>query len=157
MPFWKLLDHYCVQSCFSTITRHIDNSILKDTIQLKILWTWTNIRANSFIQNLVNIMKRKSTNLPWKLFLPPPKKKRRKIRLRTSISRKYVSYIFLVFISFVFSQTTLVSKFKPVLTDMLVVFATVYLWLIINILRSTSMLFFHETFLAVNGENSSWC
>ena len=35
VPFWKLLDHYYVQSSFSTITKHIDNSILKDILQLK--------------------------------------------------------------------------------------------------------------------------
>ena len=52
---------------FSTITRHICNSILKDTLRLKILWTWIKIRANSFIKTLLNIMKRKSTKVPWKL------------------------------------------------------------------------------------------
>ena len=32
VPYWTLLDHFYVQSPFSTITRHIDNSIFKDTI-----------------------------------------------------------------------------------------------------------------------------
>ena len=64
VPFWKLLDHNYVQSSFSTITRHIDNSILKENLKLKILQTWiqTKIHANSFIKTWVNIMKRKSTN-----------------------------------------------------------------------------------------------
>ena len=35
--FWKLLDHSYVQSSFLTIMMHIDNSILKNTLQLKIL------------------------------------------------------------------------------------------------------------------------
>ena len=47
-------------SLFSTIARHINNSILKNTLCLKILWTWIKIRAKT----LVNIMKRKSTKVP---------------------------------------------------------------------------------------------
>ena len=35
---------------FSTIARHIDNSILKNTRELPILQTWINIGANSFIK-----------------------------------------------------------------------------------------------------------
>ena len=46
--FWKLLDHSYIQSSFSAITRHINNNVLKDTLQLRILRTWINIRANSF-------------------------------------------------------------------------------------------------------------
>ena len=42
----KLLHHSYEKSFFSTITRHINNSILKDTLRLKILWTWIKIRAN---------------------------------------------------------------------------------------------------------------
>ena len=34
--FWKLLDHNYTQSSFSTIMRHFDNKILKDTLELKI-------------------------------------------------------------------------------------------------------------------------
>ena len=34
VEFWKLLHHSYVQSSFSTITRHIEHSILKDTLQL---------------------------------------------------------------------------------------------------------------------------
>ena len=48
--FWKLLDHNYIQSFFSTIVRDIDNSILKDTLQLKNLRTWVKIHANSFIK-----------------------------------------------------------------------------------------------------------
>ena len=46
--FWKLLDHSDVHSSFSTIMRLIDNSILKDTLQLKVLRT--RIHSNSFIK-----------------------------------------------------------------------------------------------------------
>ena len=35
--------------------------ILKDTQPLKIVWTWIEIRANSFIKTWVNIIKQKST------------------------------------------------------------------------------------------------
>ena len=51
--FWKLLDHSYVRSSFSTITIHIDNSLLKDALQFNILRTWMNIRAKSFIKSLV--------------------------------------------------------------------------------------------------------
>ena len=52
---------------FSTIARHINISILKDTLKLKILRTWIKIRANSFNKTWINIIKRKSTKVPWKL------------------------------------------------------------------------------------------
>ena len=55
VAFWKLLDHSYVESPFSTNTRHIDNSILKDTLQFFILRTWINMRAKSFIKTLVNV------------------------------------------------------------------------------------------------------
>ena len=48
---------------FSAIARHINNSILKDTLRMKILWTWIKIRANFFIKTLVKNMKRKSTKV----------------------------------------------------------------------------------------------
>ena len=38
-----------VKSSSSTITTHIEKRYMKDTLQLKILWAWTNIRANSFL------------------------------------------------------------------------------------------------------------
>ena len=41
---------------FQQCTKHIDN-ILKGTLQLEILQTWINVRANSFIKTSVNIMK----------------------------------------------------------------------------------------------------
>ena len=68
-PFWKFLDRSFVQSSFSTIIRHIDNSILKDTLQLKILRTWIKIgsRSNSFIKTWVNMMKHKPTKVPIEL------------------------------------------------------------------------------------------
>ena len=55
--FWKILDNSYHKSSFSTVTKYIDNIILKETLQLQILWTWLNIRANSFIKTWVNIMK----------------------------------------------------------------------------------------------------
>ena len=59
VPFWKVLDHSYVQSSLSKITRYIDNSNLKETLQLKILQTWIKIRVNTFIKTWVNIMKQK--------------------------------------------------------------------------------------------------
>ena len=54
---WKLLDRSYVGSFLSTITRHIGNSILKDTLQSKILPTWISILVNSFIKNWEDIWK----------------------------------------------------------------------------------------------------
>ena len=45
----KLLDHSYVQSSFATITRHFDNGMWNDTLQLKILRTWITIWANFFL------------------------------------------------------------------------------------------------------------
>ena len=57
--FWKLLDRSYIQSSFSTITRHVDNSILKGALPtLKIWRTWIKIRSHSFIKTWVNMMKR---------------------------------------------------------------------------------------------------
>ena len=39
----ELLDHSYVQSLFAIITRHFDNGISNDTLQLKILRTWITI------------------------------------------------------------------------------------------------------------------
>ena len=60
VTIWELLDHSYVQSSFSTSTRYINNSILKETLRFKILQTLINIHANSFIKTWVNIMKCKS-------------------------------------------------------------------------------------------------
>ena len=50
-------------SSFSRIMKRIGNSILKGTLQLKILRTWKNKRSNSFIKTSEN-MKRKSKKVP---------------------------------------------------------------------------------------------
>ena len=71
VPFWKLLDHSYIQSSFSIMVKHIDNSILKDTLQLKILRTWIKIRSNSFIKTWVNMMKRKPTKVLRELSVAP--------------------------------------------------------------------------------------
>ena len=55
---WKLLYHNYVKVSSRELLETL--SILKDTLRLKILWTWIKIRANSFIKTLVNNMKRKS-------------------------------------------------------------------------------------------------
>ena len=69
VSFWKLLDHNYVQSSLiSKIVRHIENSILKKILPLKTLRTWIKICVNTF-KTWANIMKRKSTKVPWKLSL----------------------------------------------------------------------------------------
>ena len=35
VPFWRLFNQSSVQSSLSTVARHIDNSIVEDTLQLK--------------------------------------------------------------------------------------------------------------------------
>ena len=59
----KLLKHEYVETYWSTITRHIDNTVLKDTLLLITLQSWINIRANSFIKTSINVMRRKSAKL----------------------------------------------------------------------------------------------
>ena len=49
----------CSNSPFSTITRHIDNSILKNTL-------WINVRDKSFIKTSVNVTKTKIDEGAWK-------------------------------------------------------------------------------------------
>ena len=65
VAFWTLLDHSNIQSSFPIITRHIENSILKDTLQLIIFRTWINLSASSLIKTSVN-MKQKSMTVPRK-------------------------------------------------------------------------------------------
>ena len=57
---------YYVQSPFSTITRHIDNSILKDTLEFFILWTLINMRAKSFVKTSVNVTETRIDEGAWK-------------------------------------------------------------------------------------------
>ena len=92
--------------------RHINDSILKDSLWLKILWTWIKIRANSFIKTLVNNMKRRS-----------------KVSSTLSLAKKNATPHFkehctkidisLVAIHILFSQTNVVSKYNPLFIDIL--------------------------------------
>ena len=66
MAFWKLLDQSYVLSPFSTNTRHIDNSILKDVPQFFILQTCINIRAKSFIKISVKVIGTRIDEGTWK-------------------------------------------------------------------------------------------
>ena len=50
----------------STITRHIDNSILKDTLQFYILRAWINMLAKSFIKTSVNVTETIIDEGAWK-------------------------------------------------------------------------------------------
>ena len=98
VAFWKLLDHSYVQSSFPIIMRNIENSILKDTLQLNIFRTWINLRATSFIKTSVN-MKQKSMTVPRKRSVA--QKSKCALRRTLNLSRPRFTY----FIRFFFSQT----------------------------------------------------
>ena len=98
VAFWKLLDHSYVQSSFPIITKHIENSILKDTVKLNILQTWINLRATSFIKISVN-MKQKSMKAPEKRSVA--QKSKCALWRTLHLSRPRFTY----FIRFFFSQT----------------------------------------------------
>ena len=67
MAFWKLLDHSYVQILPSQqLRRHIDNSILRDTLQLYIIRTWINMCTKSFIKTSVNVTETKIDEGAWK-------------------------------------------------------------------------------------------
>ena len=98
VAFWKILHHSYDQSSFSVITRHIENSILKDTLQLNILRTWIKLRAKSFIKTSVNI-KQKSMKVPGKSSVS--QKSTCALRRTLNLSRSRFTY----FIHFFSSQT----------------------------------------------------
>ena len=98
VAFWKLLDHSYVQSSFQIITMHIENGILKYTLQLNIFRTWINLRATFFIKTSVN-MKQKSMTVPRKRSVA--RKSKCALRRTLSLSRPRFTY----FIRFFFSQT----------------------------------------------------
>ena len=104
---WKLLDHSYVRSSFSTIIRHIDNTILKETPQLKILRTWINI---SFIVLSLRLGKA-SWNENQRCCL-----KSYKLHKNPSLHFEHnctkIDLILPVFIWLFFSQTNLVFKFN---------------------------------------------
>ena len=97
----KLPDHSYVQSSFATITRHIDNGIWKDTLQLKILRTWIIIGS---ILSWLTIFKRKSTKVPGKLSFTQESEPASQRTLLQSIS--------LIIVCFFFAGINLVFKFN---------------------------------------------
>ena len=54
-----------VQSSFATITRHLDNGIWNDTLQLKILRTWITIWTNFFLSKY---FKKESAKVPGLIY-----------------------------------------------------------------------------------------
>ena len=103
LPFWKLFYH-----------SYFQNSILKDTIQLKILWTWIKIGANSFIKTWVNIIKRKSTKVleNYQLHKNPS------LHLKENCTaQKFMA--FHLFVHAIFFLKKLLFKFNPVFFGML--------------------------------------
>ena len=99
---WKLLYRSYVRSFLSTITRHIGNSILKDTLQF-----------NSFIKNWEDIWQenRRSCLKSYKLH------KNASLHFQQHCTK--IDHISLIFIRFFFSQANLVFKFILVLIGVL--------------------------------------
>ena len=125
VSFWNLLDDNYVHSSFLTITKHIDNDTLKDTLQLQILRTWIKIRINSLMKTWVNVMKWKSTKMSQKLSLE--KKKKKKTNGPTLERMLHQIDISLIVILFFFFKTKLVFKSNPVLVNILDIFVIVNL------------------------------
>ena len=76
------------ESCsFWTITRHIENCILKETLQMNILRTWISIRAKSFIKTSVN-MKQKSMKMLGKRSVA--QKSKRALRSTLHVNRLHL-------------------------------------------------------------------
>ena len=121
---------------FSKIARYIDNSILKDTLKLKILRTLIKIGTNSFIKTWVNI-KWKSTRLPWKLSLA--EKYDPALERTLHQSRWYFAYCYMLLI---FSNKPSLYLTQCLLTYWMA-FLTVYLHsylLIVDILWSLTFI-----------------
>ena len=67
VAFWKLLHHSYVRIVPSQqLRRHIDKSILRDTLQFYILRTWINMRTKFFIKTSVNVTETKIDEGAWK-------------------------------------------------------------------------------------------
>ena len=115
MAFWKLLDHSYVQSPFSTNTRHIDNSILKDTLQFFILRTWINMRAKSFIKTSVNVTDTGIDEDVWKNIVTQSVHLEEHCTKTETTFRLFYPNLFL---------TNLVFKFSIVLIGFLLVIST---------------------------------
>ena len=103
--FFQLLDYSYVQSSFSVIKRHVDCNVLKSILQLNILRTWINIRANSF--------SRKSTKVPRKLSVA----QKSEPALCTYCTK--IDDNSLIFLRFFFSQTNLILKLNLALIGIL--------------------------------------
>ena len=68
--FWKLLDHRLFLNNYEAYWQQD----LRDTLQLKILWKWINIRANHFLvkhmkQKLTKVVGKRSRSSPSEVFL----------------------------------------------------------------------------------------
>ena len=62
----KVTGSQLCSNSFATITRHIDNCVLKDTLQFGILRTWINICVKSFIKTSINVTETKIDESAWK-------------------------------------------------------------------------------------------
>ena len=103
--FFQLLDYSYVQSSFSVIKRHVDCNVLKSILQLNILRTWINIRANSF--------NRKSTKVPRKLSVAQKSEPALWIILHQN------RWQFAYFSTLLFPQTNLILKLNLALIGIL--------------------------------------
>ena len=110
-----LITPMITNSPFSTITRHIDNSILKDTLQLYILRTWINMRAKSFIKTSVNVTDTGIDEDVWKNIVTQSVHLEEHCTKTETTFRLFYRNIFL---------TNLVFKFSIVLIGFLLVIST---------------------------------
>ena len=104
VPFWKLL----ISAVFKVLNNYEVHwqQHLKDTLQLKILLAWINIRVNSFLHNL---LKRIWAKMPWKLLVGQ--------KCEPLLWRTLDQDISLTVVFFCLSETNLVFKFNLVLND----------------------------------------
>ena len=87
----------CSKFLLNNIERHIENIIVKDTLQLNNLQAWINIRAKFFIKTSVNVMKQKSMKVPGKI--PVAQKSKCELRRILNLNRPSFTSYTLLFLS----------------------------------------------------------
>ena len=95
---------------FSTIARHIENSILKDTLELKILRTCINLRANNSLKVEVALK-------TWRCLENYHLQKGTTPNFKANCTKIDDFFSITYCYSFFFSQSNLVFKSNPVFID----------------------------------------
>ena len=133
----------CSKVLFNNYGR-IDSSILKDTLQLKILRTLVKVCSNSFVKTWANLIKRKSMKVPGKLSVA---QKFEPALQRTLHQNRWHLFLFpslslSISLSQANKQTNIASKFNPVLK--------------FTASKCSSCIVFHEIFWPVKDGNYFW-